>query len=201
MKKVFALLSFAAVAVVAPSLAFADSAEVAAQKNILTVDGQLALLRANIAPLDLINWKVGDTAKYDVKVGSFGKLGTSTKSVTKDEGTALWVTQNMDLMIKKQKAEILLNKADGKTLKMIVDGKEQDIPDDKVEIISQDYAEVTVPAGTFKTIHVVAKTAQVDQIEIWANPRDTVMDGAVKQAVKAQGMDILMELTSFKRIP
>ena len=57
---------------------------------------------------------------------------------------------------------------------------------------------MTVPAGTFKAIHIVAKNKQVDHIELWANPRDTVMDGAIKQTMTTQGIDIVMELTSFK---
>ena len=192
MKKFLALLGLA-VAVVQPS--FAN------EPQTLTQDVQLQLMLSSITPLDLINWKVGDQAQYDVKAGSFGKLGTMTKAVTKDEGTAIWVTQNMDLMIQKQKVEVLMNKADGKVLKMIVNGKEQAAPTDEIEIISQDYTEVTVPAGTFKAIHVVAKTKQVEHLEVWANGRDTVMEGTLKQTMKAQGTDIGMELTSFKRIP
>ena len=154
---------------------------------------------SNLAPFDLINWKVGDNAQYDVTVGSFGKMGTSTKTVTKDEGTSLWVEQNMDLSIQKQKVEIQISKADGKVLKTIVNGQEQTTPEDPIQIISQDYTDVTVPAGNFKAIHIVAKTKQVDHIEVWANPRDTVMDGTLKQAMTTQGIDIVMALTSFKR--
>jgi hypothetical protein len=171
--------------------------------NIVSLsDAQIrSVAIATVEPFDVINWKVGDTANFDVKVGSFGKLGTSVKSVTKDEGAALWVTQTMDLMVQKQKIEILINKADGKVLKTIVNGKEQNQPEDEIEIISQDYVDVTVPAGSFKAIHIVAKSKQIDHIEVWANPRDTVMEGTLKQAVTAQGMDIVMELTSFKRMP
>jgi hypothetical protein len=190
MKKFLALLG---VAVFSTSLS-------AQNIDIALSDADLqAIAISAVEPLDLINWKVGDTASYDVKVGSFGKLGTSKKFVAKDEGTALWIEQHMDLMIQKQKIEILINKADGKVLKTIVNGKEQNTPEDPLEIISQDYEEVTVPAGTFNAIHIIAKTKQIERIEVWANPRDTVMDGALKQAVKAQGMDIVMELTSFKR--
>lgn len=192
MKKFLALLGLA-VAVVQPSFA--------SEPQFITEGVQLELMLSSIAPLDLINWKVGDQAQYDVKAGSFGKLGTMTKAVTKDEGTAIWVTQNMDLLIQKQKVEVLMNKADGKILKMIVNGKEQTVPNDEIEIISQDYTDVTVPAGTFKAIHVVAKTKKIDHIEVWANPRDTVMEGTLKQTMNTQGTDIGMELTSFKRIP
>ena len=104
----------------------------------------------------------------------------------------------MDLTIQKQKVEIQINKADGKVLKTIVNGQEQNTPDDPIQVISQDYVDVTVPAGTFKAIHIVAKTKQVDHVEVWANPRDTVMEGTLKQDMTTQGMDIDMALTSFK---
>ena len=148
-------------------------------------------------PNNLINWKVGDTTKYNVAV-SFIK-GTNVKSVTSDEGTSIWVRQNMDLMVQKQVVDIQMNKADGKILKMLVNGKEQAVPNDKVEVISQDYAKVTVPAGTFDSIHIIAKTEQISKIEVWANPRDTAMDGTLKQIAASQMGDITMELTSFSR--
>lgn len=177
------------------------SASVSAQAaNIVVLsDAQFRTIAiSSISPLDLINWKVGDTLTYDVTVGSFGKMGTSTTSVTKDDGATIWMEENMDLSIQKQKVEMQINKADGKVLKTIVNGQEQTTPQDPIEIISQDYVDVTVPAGTFKAIHIVAKSKQIDHVEVWANPRDTVMEGTLKQVITTQGMDITMALTSFK---
>jgi len=154
---------------------------------------------APMAPLNLIDWKVGDTMAYSVKMGMFGNIGTSTKTVTSDEGTAIWLRQQMNLMIQNQTVDILLNKADGKVLKMIQDGREVAVPNDPIEVISQDATSVTVPAGTFDVIHIVAKSAQISKIELWANPRDTAMDGGVKQAMTTQFGEIVMELTSFTR--
>lgn len=190
MKKLLAVLGFAVL-----STSFTAQAI-----NVVSLsDVQIqSIAVSTITPYDLINWKVGDTASYKIDLGGFLK-GSSVKTVTQDEGTALWVVQNMDLMIQKQKVEILISKADGKVLKTIVNGKEQTMPEDPIEIISQDYESVTVPAGTFEAIHIVAKSKQIEKIEIWANPRDTVMDGAIKQKIKTQGMDVVMELTSFKR--
>lgn len=163
--------------------------------NIMEVQMQAAA----IIPADLINWTVGDTANYDVSAGAFGKVGTMVKAVTKDEGKALWVQQDMDLQFQKQKVEILIQKSNGQILKMLLDGKEQKIPDQNIEIISQDYTDITVPAGTFKVLHIVAKTKDISKLEIWANPKETVMDGAVKQTVATGLVDITTELTSFKR--
>jgi hypothetical protein len=154
---------------------------------------------SDVSRLDVINWKVGDTMQYNVGMGGFGNVGSSTKAVTKDEGTALWMRQAMKLMGRNEVIEALINKADGKILKLLRNGQEQQIPDDKMEIIESDYTEVTVPAGTFKVLHIVAKTKQIQKLEIWANPQETVMDGAVKQIMSTQFGNISMELTSFKR--
>ncbi len=147
--------------------------------------------------LNLINWKVGDRMNYQVSM-LFGK-GTMVKNVSKDEGTAIWLHQDINLMGQKQTADVLFNKADGKILKMLQNGKEVAVPDDKIEIISQDYAEVTVPAGKFQSIHIVAKSEKVSKIEMWANPTQTAIDGALKQIMATQFGDMTIELTSFKR--
>ncbi|OFZ20189.1 MAG: hypothetical protein A2X94_09810 [Bdellovibrionales bacterium GWB1_55_8] len=189
-KKIFITLGMA-VSLATPALASQNSIDLLSYQTVLT----------SLAPFDLINWKVGDTANYNISAGFFGKVGVMVKSVTKDEGTAIWITQNMELQGQKQVVEILISKADGKTLRMIVNGKEEKIPDDKLEIISQDYAEVTVPAGKFETIHIVAKTEKVKKLEVWINPRDTVMEGTVKQIVNTGMFDLTMELTSFNRMP
>jgi hypothetical protein len=84
---------------------------------------------------------------------------------------------------------------------MIRNGQEQSIPDNDIEIISQDATEIKVKAGTFKAIHIVAKSKEIERIEMWANPRDTAIDGTIKQMVKSQMGMISFELTAFKRIP
>ncbi len=174
-------------------------AAVQAADDVSFVDfAQLARTTATVGTMDLINWKVGDEQDYNITMAALPIPGTMVKSVTKDEGTAIWVTEDMNMMIQKSNVQVLINKADGKVLKMIQDGQEKPVPDDKVTIISQDYTSVTVPAGTFKCVHVVAKTADVDNLEIWANPKDTVMEGALKELIKTQGQDVTLELTSFK---
>ncbi len=193
MKKLLAALAFSVLAV-SPSLVRA------AEPFVLTQDALMSSLLSNIVTQNAIDWKVGDKQTYNVAASQFGKLGTMTKTVTKDEGTALWVRQNINLSIQKEVLDVLYNKADSKVLKMLRNGKEQQLPDDTIEIISQDYTDITVPAGTFKSIHIVAKSKQVSHLEVWANPRDTVMEGTLKQAVSTQGIDIVMELTSFTKM-
>lgn len=152
-----------------------------------------------IVPSNLINWKVGDSMEYNISMGFFGKIGTSSKSVTKDEGEALWFQQTMKIAGRTETVEALIRKSDGKIIKLIRNGQEQQIPDDKIELISQDYTKITVPAGTFDVLHIVAKTKEISKLEIWSNPPQTVMDGTVKQLLATQLGDMVFELTNFKK--
>jgi hypothetical protein len=154
---------------------------------------------ATVAPLNLINWKVGDTMNYQVSMGFFGKVGTMVKTANKDEGATIWLHQDINLQGQKEIVDVQFNKADAKVLKVLRNGKETQLPDDKIEVISQDYAQVTVPAGTFDTVHITAKSKQVSKIEMWANPTATALDGGVKQIMATQFGDMVLELTSFKR--
>ena len=149
----------------------------------------------------LIDWKVGDSANYDITGGPFGKMGTMTKAVTKEEGETLWLKQELNLMSQHEVIEIQLNRTDGTILKIIRNGKEEKIPDDKLEIISQEYVDVTVPAGTFKSLHIIGKTKQIKSLELWANPQDTCMEGTLKQIVDASLIKMTFVLTSFNKIP
>ena len=152
---------------------------------------------SSVTPLNLINWKIGDTMNYTLSM-LFGK-GSMVKTVSKEEGAAVWLHQDINIMGQKQTADVLFNRADGKILKMLQNGQEIQIPDDKIEVISQDYAEITVPAGKFQSVHIVAKTQKVSKIEMWANPAQTAIDGALKQIMATQLGDMTIELTSFKR--
>ncbi len=190
------LLSFSALSFSTIAFSHATIDEQASQPLSLT---ELTTFLGDVSPLDLIHWKVGDTMEYGISLGGNGNLGTMSKSVFKDEGAALWIRQQMKLMTQNENIEILINKADGKVLKLIRNGQEQQIPDDKIEIISQDYTQVTVPAGTFDVLHIVAKTKQVSKIELWANPQAVVMDGVVKQSMATGFGEIVMNLTRFKQ--
>jgi hypothetical protein len=196
MKNIFAIVGL--VALMAAPAAFADSqADFAA-----TLMQPIAL--GGIHNLgDLINWKVGDGANYNVTVSSFPINGTMTKTVTKDNGDGtFWFNETIDLTIQKQVVDIEMSRADAKILKYQVNGQDQAIPDEKVTVVSQDYGSVTVPGGTFKAVHIVAKTTSQGkdvQLEEWANPKDTCMDGSIKIIETSDGTTITMEMTSFKK--
>jgi len=172
------------------------AAQARAEQPLLSTQDLQALTLS--APLNLINWKVGDQMSYQVSVGFFGKIGSMNKSVAKEEGDTIWIHQEIDLKVQKQVVDMQMSRVDGHVIRIIQDGKDIQVPNDKLEVISQDYGDVTVPAGTFSAIHIIAKTQQVSKIEVWANPADTVMDGALKQIMATQIGEITMELASFK---
>ena len=192
MKRVIAVCAFAVMAISGLASAQEDTLQILNRPEV-----QSAILQ--VSPLDLINWKVGDTMQYSLTIAAYGINGSMVKTVTKDEGTSIWVNQDMDLTVQKQNVQTQINKADGKILKMIVNGQDQAVPDDKIEIVSQDYTSITVAAGTFKAMHIVAKSAQITKLEAWVNPQATIMDGSLKEIVDAQGMEVVMELQSFKK--
>ncbi len=174
-----------------------SSAQASPSLDQVVVSNLVAQAQASAAAY-AIEWKVGDQADFILNLGGFGK-GTLKKSVTQDQGDSLWIVQDVEILFQKQKVEILLSKVDGKILKMLVNGQEQEVPNDSIEIISQEYTEVTVPAGKFEAVYIVAKTADAPKIEVWINPRDTVMEGTLKQITQTQGITMTMELKSFKR--
>ena len=156
-------------------------------------------LRLDLNGRDLVNWKVGDTANYQISAGMLGKLGTMVEMASSEESQAVWLTETMMLQNQKDVSEMLINRADAKILKYKHNGQDAQIPSDKPEIVSQDYTEITVPAGTFKCIHIVANTTQAKGIQIWANPQATVLEGNLKMQVPTQfGLPMTIELTSFK---
>src|SRR3989344_9597755 len=149
--------------------------------------------------LQNLDWKVGDTANYKLNLGFLGE-GTIHKKVTKDEGTAIWVVDVAKTSLGEQKIETLYRKSDGKVLKMIVDGKEQEVQEPDLEIIEQKAAEVTVPAGTFRAIYIKAKEKKNDtDIEAWINPIEIPIGGIAKSIVKQSFLTVTSELTDFHK--
>lgn len=165
-------------------------------------DLQRALLHLSISNTlmteDAIDWAVGDSASYNLTM-RYGK-GTMVQSVTKDEGKSLWLRQILTLNGKKQVLDVLLSKADGSIQRMLENGEEAEIPaDEGLEILSADERRITVPAGTFNCLHIVAKMSDGYRLESWVDPEDTVMDGTIKQIVGSDMGNIVLELASFKR--
>lgn len=147
---------------------------------------------------NLVDWSVGDKAEYTIETGFIP--GTMVKEVVKDEGDAIWVNTSMDLLIMKEKVEMLIRKVDGAVLRVIRNGKEESLPeDDSIDVISQDYQKVETPAGIIPCIHIVFNTKDIQNGQLWISEKPLVMDGMVQTKVPGQGMEITIKLKSFKK--
>jgi hypothetical protein len=182
-------------ALVTALMALASSAH--AMDNAALVN-ELALAQVTVPGImNVINWKVGEFQDLNLSLQG-SPIGTMHKVATSEEGNGIWMNETTSgSLIGNHVVEVLLDRADGHVIKMRQDGKDTTPPNDKLEIIKQETATITVPAGTFDTIHITAKSQQSDKIEIWANPRAITLDGTAKLALQAQGLPLLIELTKF----
>lgn len=146
-----------------------------------------------------LNWKVGQENNYKLNMGGFinGTMKMSVREITAD---GIWMVQDVDLMIQKQKIEALIDANTGAVKKMLVNGKEQQPPKSDFEVVEQKEDHITVPAGSFDTIYIKVKDkANNGQIsEQWVNPRDIPLSGMAKSLADSQLGKVTIELTSFK---
>lgn len=190
MKRLLALL-----AIVSSGMSFASELDA-------VVDLVQATVLDSTVGAQMIDWKVGDEMNYRLSSSMF--RGTVKKEVFEVTEETLWLRQKSVVQFFGQTQEDLmeteLERATGKVLRMIHNGEEQEVPDDSgdIEIIEQTYTEVEVPAGKFDSVYLKLNTKDVKNLELWVNPRDTVMDGSLKMIAPAQ-MTVTLELTSFKK--
>ena len=147
-----------------------------------------------------LDWKVGQENNYKLNMGGFLN-GTMKMYVREIVADGIWMVQDIDLSIQKQKVEILLDPANGQVKKMIVNGKEQAPPKNDMEIIDQKEDKITVPAGTFEVIYLKLKdNANNGAIsEVWVNPRDIPLSGMAQTKADSQLGKVTIQLTSFKK--
>jgi len=146
-----------------------------------------------------LNWHVGDQADYKISIGGFIN-GTSHNFVSKDEGTSIWMEQDMDLgFMGKQKIEVQLEKATGKILKLLANGQEQQVPDaGDQEVLEMHEDNVTVPAGAFPCIYAKIKSKKDNSVqEAWINPQLVPMTGILKALADSQFGKVDQEATKF----
>lgn len=144
----------------------------------------------------LLNWKVGDNTQYNMDMGFVkGTMVMTATSVTEDE---VWMSQDMDLgFMGKQKAEVLIDANTGEIKKMIVNGQEQQIPEQDMELIEIIDDTVTVPAGTFECQHVRLKDNKSGgEVKVWSNAT-VALSGMVKTIQPGQFGEVTVELTGF----
>lgn len=146
----------------------------------------------------LLNWKVGDTASYNLNMGFIqGTMVMTATSITTDE---IWMTQDMDLgFMGKQKMETLLDANTGAVKKVLVNGKEQQLPEQDMELIEIIDDTVTVPAGQFECQLVRLKDNKSGgEVKMWSNAT-VALAGMVKTVQPGQFGEVTLELTSFKK--
>ncbi|NCN41967.1 hypothetical protein GW916_12050 [bacterium] len=146
-----------------------------------------------------LTWKVGDSANYNLNMGFI--QGTMVMKVASVGDDGIWMHQNMDLgFAGQQEIKTLIDAETGAVKKMIVNGKEEQVPEQDIEIISTNQEQVTVPAGTFDSMHVVAReSGKTDDINIWVNPLVVPMSGMLKQKSPSQLGEVTIECTSFNK--
>lgn len=147
-----------------------------------------------------LNWVVGQENNYKLNMGGFLQ-GTMKMSVREIGADGAWLVQDVDLMIQKQKIEVLIDLSNGQIKKMIVNGKEQEPPKADYEVVETKEDHITVPAGAFDVIYIKIKDrANKDAIsEQWVNPRDIPISGMAKSLADSQFGKVTIELTSFKK--
>ncbi|HPI39600.1 MAG TPA: hypothetical protein PLJ21_02275 [Pseudobdellovibrionaceae bacterium] len=146
-----------------------------------------------------LNWKVGDQNTYSLDMGFIKGSMIMTVAEIGEEG--IWLNQDMDLgFAGKQQARALIDPNTGEVKKLIVNGKEQEIPKQNVEIVETKEDKITVPAGTFECIFVrLHDKDQNKDIQTWINPREIPISGMLKTIQPGQFGNVTMLLKSFKK--
>ena len=191
------VLGFLVVALVAVGLATTARADVSS--DLAAGIQQSAMVQAVFTAG--LNWKVGDKASY--KLSNALLNGTVNSYVKQDTGTGYWFNQDVDLgAMGKQVMEILINKSTGKIEKLLVNGKEQAIPDNDQEIVETKGDHVRVPAGEFDCLYAKIKNKKDGSIaEAWLNMKLVPIAGMVKEIANSQVGPITEELTSMQFAP
>jgi hypothetical protein len=147
-----------------------------------------------------LDWKVGDENDYNLDMGGFikGSMVMKCREVAAD---GIWIDQDMDLgFAGKQQASMLIDPNTGEVKKMLVGGKEQQVPKQNVEVISVTEDNITVPAGTFDCIHAVIKDKDKnEETNAWINPEKIPLSGMLKTIQPSQFGEVHVELKSFNK--
>lgn len=174
--------------------------DASASNNIVNVliDSQRQVIQDE-ARTSGLNWKVGDQNNYNLDMGFI--KGTMTMRLREIVAEGMWLDQDMDLgFMGKQKAEILIDQNTGETKKLIVNGQEQQIPKNEMEVVEVKEDKITVPAGTFDCIHARLKDKSNNQeSNAWINPQQIPLSGMLKMIQPGQFGNVTVLLTSFKK--
>lgn len=180
-------------------VASANAGEIATSATLTQAARTFAVIQSQLA--NRINWQVGDYQKIDVQFILGG--GEGNKLVTKDEPSqnAVWYTNEMSILGQNQKTEALISREDGHTIKIIVNGKEEDPKaGGDIEIVEQSETTIEVPAGKFDCFYIkanVTANGQKTPVELWVNPVNVNIDGMLKVVMQSQLGPITMVLKEF----
>lgn len=165
--------------------------------NVVNVNELQQATMAQVGPFGL-DWKIGEAIDYSLDMGFIqGKMRMEVKT---ENNEGFWVHQDVDLgFMGQQKIEILFSKVDGRVLKIIANGQEQQLPDpNNMEIVEMKESNVTVPAGTFDCIYARIRDKQQNQeSEAWINPSIVPISGMIKTIAPSQFGKITIVMTGF----
>lgn len=145
-------------------------------------------------------WKVGDTANYNMDMGFI--QGTMTMTIASIGEEGIWLNQDMDLgFAGKQKVETLLDAQTGEVKKILINGKEEEVPVQDIEILEDKMDTVTVPAGTYECLYLKIRDKQNDsESEVWSSLQEVPISGMVKSIQPSPLGSVTVELTSFTKL-
>jgi hypothetical protein len=184
--------------IAALSLTFAVQAQAAPTLFQSIALSQQATIKKQAKTMAL-DWKVGDQNDYTLDMGFL--KGTLVMKVREVGADGIWMDQDIDLSFAgKQQASMLIDPNTGEIKKMIVNGKEEAVPKQNVEIIEVTEDKITVPAGTFDCIHarILDKDTNKES-NAWINPEAIPMSGMLKSVQPGQMGEVTIELKSFKK--
>lgn len=147
-----------------------------------------------------LNFKKGDSASYNLNMSII--QGTMVISVYDIVAEGVWLHQDMELgFAGKQKIETLLDPNTGEIKRVIVNGKDEKIPQNNMEVVDTREENVTVPAGNFTCLYIKAidKSNNNSEAQQWVNLKQVPVMGLVKSIAQSQLGPVTIELTSFKK--
>lgn len=148
-----------------------------------------------------LDFKKGESANYSLNMGFI--QGSMIMSVYDIVADGVWIHQDVDLSFAgKQKMELLIDPNTGEIKKLIVNGKQEQIPErGEMEVVETREENLTVPAGTFATVYFkVLDKSQNQTIQQWVNLKDIPVFGMVKSISPSQFGEVVIELTSFRKL-
>lgn len=186
--------------IAALSLTFAVQANAAPATTVFqTITNTQISAIQDQAKILALDWKVGDQNDYTLNMGFI--KGSLTMKVREVGADGIWMDQDVDLgFAGKQQAQMLIDPNTGEVKKMLVNGKEQEIPKQNMEVVEVTEDKITVPAGSFDCIHARLLDKDTNkETNAWINPQQIPLSGMLKTIQPGQFGDVTIELKSFHK--